>query len=81
MDFAGYFCDIYLIIFKYDECICPSLKNYLECTKLNLQCTLKPVLSSHLKIGKAKIFMTDGSLLKVESIEECSLEGSILQYF
>ena len=41
-----------------------------------LQCTLKPVLSSHSKIGKAKILMTDGSLMKVKSIAGC-----ILQYF
>ena len=40
----------------------------------------KPVLSGHSKIDKTRILMTDGSLLKVESIAECS-PWSILQYF
>ena len=35
--------------------------------------TVKPVLSSHLKIDKTKVFMENGSLMKVESIAECSL--------
>ena len=35
-------------------------------------CTVKPVLSSHSKIDKAKILMTNGRLMKVESIAECS---------
>ena len=35
--------------------------------------TGKPVLSSHSKIDKAKILKTNGSLMKVESIAECSL--------
>ena len=42
-------------------------------------CTAKPVLSSYSKIDKTKILMTNGSLMKVESIVECS-KGSILQY-
>ena len=42
--------------------------------------TVKPVLSGHSKIGKTKILMTNGSLMKVESIAECS-HWSILQYF
>ena len=33
----------------------------------------KPVLSSHLKIDKTKVFKTNGSWMKVESIAECSL--------
>ena len=37
-----------------------------------------PVLSGNSKIDKTKILMTDGSLMKVESIAECSL-WSILQ--
>ena len=36
----------------------------------------KPALSGHSKIDKIKILMTNGSLMKVESIAEC-----ILQYF
>ena len=34
--------------------------------------TVKPVLNSHSKIDKTKNFKTDGSLMKVESIVECS---------
>ena len=43
-------------------------------------CTVKPVWSGHSKIEKTKILMTNGSLMKVESVAECS-KGSILQYF
>ena len=43
--------------------------------------TVKPVLSSQSKLDKTKILMTNGSLIKVESIvAECS-PWSILQYF
>ena len=42
--------------------------------------TVKPVFSGHSKIDKTKILMTNGSLMKVESIAECS-PWSILQYF
>ena len=41
---------------------------------------VKPVLSGHSKIDKTNISMTNGSLMKVESIAECS-PWSILQYF
>ena len=34
--------------------------------------TVKPVLSGHSKIDKTKVFKTNGSLMKVESIAECS---------
>ena len=33
---------------------------------------VKPVLKGHSKIDKTKILMTNGSLMKVESIAECS---------
>ena len=33
--------------------------------------TVKSVLSGHTKIDKTKVLMTDGSLMKVESIAEC----------
>ena len=36
------------------------------------KCTLKAVLSDHSKIDKTKVFKTNGSLMKVESIAECS---------
>ena len=42
----------------------PHLKN---------KTTVKPVLSSHSKTVKTKILKTHGSLIKVESIAECSL--------
>ena len=34
--------------------------------------TVKPVLSRHSKIDKTKVLKTNGSLMKVESIVECS---------
>ena len=42
--------------------------------------TVKPVLRGHSKIDKTKVSKTNGTLMKVESIAECSL-GSILQCF
>ena len=42
--------------------------------------TVNPVLSGHSKIDKTKVLMANGSLMKVESIAECS-PWSILQYF
>ena len=38
----------------------------------NVSYTVKPVLNGHYKIYKTKLFMTNGSLMKVESIAECS---------
>ena len=35
--------------------------------------TVKPVLSGHSKIDKTKVLKINGSLMKVESIAECSL--------
>ena len=40
----------------------------------------KPVLRGHSKIDKIKVLMENGSLMKVESIAECS-PWSNLQYF
>ena len=40
----------------------------------------KTILKQSLKKDKTKILITNGSLMKVESIAECSLWG-ILQYF
>ena len=42
--------------------------------------TVNPVLSGFSKIDKTKILMTNGSLMNVKSIAECS-PWSILQYF
>ena len=42
--------------------------------------TVKPVLSGHSSIDKTKVLKTNGSLMKVDSIAECS-QGAFLQYF
>ena len=34
--------------------------------------TVNPVLSGHSKLDKTKVLMANGSLMKVESIGECS---------
>ena len=58
------------------------LVNVYNCSKY--ETTVKTFLSGHSKIDKTKILliklMTNGSLMKVESIAECS-PWSILQYF
>ena len=41
--------------------------------RIQLYNTVKPVLSGHSKIDKTKVLKTNGSLMKVESISECSL--------
>ena len=56
----------------------PSSNNAQTC--LRKKCTVKPVLSSHSKIEKTKMIMTNGILMKVKSFAECS-SWSILQYF
>ena len=43
--------------------------------KVFLHSTVKPALSGQLQIDKTKILMTNGSLMKVESIAECSLRS------
>ena len=64
-----------------------STRNSLRsCTCISLTCpksssvvfTVKPVLSSHSKIDKTRILMTNGSLMKVKNEGP---KGSILQYF
>ena len=42
--------------------------------------TVKLVLSGHIKIEKTKLLIENGSLMKVESIAECS-KGNLLQHF
>ena len=41
--------------------------------QLEITITAKPVLSGHSKIDKTKILMTNGRLMKVESIAECTI--------
>ena len=57
-------------------------KDYQQKTKVTTsnEIVSKPVLSGHSKIDKTKILLTNGSLMKVEIIAECS-PWSILQYF
>ena len=43
--------------------------------------TVKPVLSSPSKIGKTKGLKTDGSLIQVETIAECSTGGAFCNTF
>ena len=43
--------------------------------------TVKPVLRGHLKIDKTKVLMENGSLMKVESIAECSPNGAFCNTF
>ena len=40
---------------------------------IELNNTVKPVLSGHSKIDKTKALKTNGSLMKVDSIKKCSL--------
>ena len=40
---------------------------------LQVETIVKPVLSGHSKIDKTKILKTNGSLMTVDSIAECSL--------
>ena len=42
--------------------------------------TVKPVLSGHSKTDKTKVLKTNGNLMKVESIAECSL-GALCNTF
>ena len=48
----------------------PEFRNDLEDLQL---CTVKPVLSGNSKLDKTKALKTDGSLIQVKSIAECSL--------
>ena len=63
----------------YRENEMPKVSYLMPFKKVYLN-TVKPVLSGHSKIDKTKVLKTNGSLMKVESIGECS-PRSILQYF
>ena len=62
-----------------DLCEGPSSSKHHHLNFLETN-TVKPVLSSQLKTDRTMILMTNGSLVKVESIAECP-PWSILQYF
>ena len=57
-------------VFRTDPRVIPGRIAHLT---LNITYTVKPVLSGHSKIDKTKVLKTNGSLMKVESIAECSL--------
>ena len=56
----------------------PSVHTF-DFTLFSLSVTVKPDLSGHSKIDKIKILMTNGCLMKDESIAEC-FPRSILRY-
>ena len=61
-----------------DQCLYLSLigmHNVYTCYMqiFSVQATVKPVLSGHSKKDKTKVLKTNGSLMKVERIAECSL--------
>ena len=49
------------------------MRNLPQMSKVLLCDTVKPVLSGHSIIDKTKVLTTNGSLIKVASIAECSL--------
>ena len=51
----------------------PNNPGYIPVQSGYMYITVKPVLSGHSKIDKTKVLKTNGSLMKVESIAECSL--------
>ena len=60
-----------------DDLLLLALKKNINEASSEIKCTVKPVYNDHSKIDETKIFMTDGSLRRIESIAE----WSILQYF
>ena len=67
------FCDL---LFSLKKSFCQGIKIHefaLFIMVFKVQCTVKPVLSGHSRIDKTKVLKTNGSLMKVESIAECSL--------
>ena len=55
---------------------CRCLIFYLYIVSYNLTCLKRPLKyrqNGHSNIDKTKVLMTNGSLMKVESIAECSL--------
>ena len=64
------------------HCVPANPQGWTEDPKINFLAEkgLDAYQSGHSKIDKTNILITNGSLMKVESIEECSRRG-ILQYF
>ena len=73
--------DQYLLVYSYfcQKCTTALLRSDIR-REYSQRKYSNTVLSGHSLIGKTKVLKTNGSLLKVESIAECS-PWSILQYF
>ena len=74
-------CNIDITYFPFDDQKCKlkmgswaydGFQVTLTCNHFVKAYTAKPVLSGHSKIGKTRVLKTNGSLMKVESIAECS---------
>ena len=60
-------------IFKYFSSLCePFLIETSALKMLKMASTVKPALKGHSQLDKTKILMTNGSLMKVKSIADCS---------
>ena len=57
---------------KFVHCLSICVKSSPLCHLLVYLSTVKPVLSGHLKIDKTKVLMEIGSVMKADSIAECS---------
>ena len=65
--------NVAVAVFKFSDSPQISWSNKLSIeSEIN---TVKPVLSGHLKLDKTKVFKTNGTLMKVESIAKCSLRA------
>ena len=62
--------DVTLIAIFYDTTLTIEQQHHRINREIN---TVKPVLSGHSKMDKTKVLKTNGSLMKVKSIAECSL--------
>ena len=51
--------------------VCVEYRLIAESKLAHQKCTVKPVLSSRLKVDKTKVLIQNGSLMKVGSIAEC----------
>ena len=64
-------------IFKISQQKCLYIGKFIPhsflCSSVGPGFTVKPVLNGHSKIDKTKVFKTNNSFMKVESIAECSL--------
>ena len=52
----------------------PATGTGTQPAEMTMRYRYRKILSGHLKINKTKVLNTDGSLMQVESIAECSLE-------